>query len=44
MEYYEYFNDQVEKIVSSSAADNLVLYSFGRQGMLVKDTLITKGS
>lgn len=39
MEYYEYFNDQIEKIAVSSNADNLVLYPFGRHGMLVKQIL-----
>lgn len=39
MEYYEYFNNQLEKIISSLVADNLVIYPFGRQGMLVKRIL-----
>lgn len=40
MGYYEYFNDQIEKLVNSELAmDNLVLYPFGQHGMLVKQIL-----
>lgn len=39
MNYYEYFTEQIEKIVSLKVVDNLVLYPFGQQGMLVKQIL-----
>lgn len=40
MGYYEYFNDQIEKLVDSELTmDDLVLYPFGQHGMLVKQIL-----
>lgn len=42
MDYYNYFDDQIEKLVSSgqiNKSSKLVLYPFGKQGMLVKQIL-----
>ncbi len=39
MNYYEYFIEQIKKIVTLKVVDNLVIYPFGQQGMLVKQIL-----
>lgn len=39
MEYYEYFNDQIRKILDSKVVDSIVLYPFGKLGMLFKEIL-----
>lgn len=40
MNYYEYFIDQIEKLIDSGIdLDKLVLYPFGQQGMCVKQLL-----
>lgn len=38
-ELYWYLNDRIEQIVDSGIIENVVIYPFGRQGMLVKQIL-----
>lgn len=40
MNYYEYFNERIEMLVDSATVlDNLVIYPFGQQGIMVKQIL-----